>query len=243
MWKKDKLYDIINLNVPNGYKEFFKRNDVDRMLKNISDSLFERAKHCEIYPKITDVFRALKTKNPRVLILGQDPYHNPDKKDSSLPGSAVGLCFSLPPNQTEINPSFRSIQKEIVNCGFTSSGTGDISRWASDGVILLNSALTVEKSDAGSHTVLWSKFMEELISFISTERCIGWLLWGRDAQSYESSIKRVEDQFIIKSSHPMPLSANKSSGGNPPFFGNAGFNQVNDWLEDCGKEKIDWSIP
>src|SRR3990167_5345581 len=108
-WESDSLFDYLYEyeNVPNKYKEFFYRNDIVNVIKEISNHLKSETK--TIYPDIENVFKAFNTKDPKVLILGMDPYAD---------GNAVGLCFSLPQDTKYINPSFRSIQKEIENCGF-----------------------------------------------------------------------------------------------------------------------------
>lgn len=243
-WKSDKLFDMIyqpnkdNINVleytgPIGYFDFFSQPIIQKIFLNISDTLFNRAQSYIIYPPMEDCLRALYTKEPKVILLGMDPYHNE--------GSAVGLCFSLPKNIKEINPSFKSIQKEIKNNGFNVNlQSGNISNWSEQGVILLNTALTVEKGDPGSHLEYWSDFTQNLLEFISNKhKNIIALLWGKDAQSYQDNIK---SNYIIKTSHPMPLAAYKSFNGNPAFIGSNCFNLCNEYLQKQGKKSINWSI-
>ncbi len=234
-WKRDNLYDFLykHGNVPVFYEDFFYRTKIVSIIKDISDTLEAESKTREIYPEINLTFRALRTNKPKALILGQDPYFNP--------GSAVGLCFSLPTNATHINPSFRSIQKEVASNGFkVNNDSGDISNWSEQGVLLLNAALTVAKNDATSHTALWAPFTEELIEYLSNKYCIAWALWGRDAQCYESSIKNKDKQLIIKTSHPSPLACRTAAP--IAFIGSSCFTSINNWLSNNGMKVKDWSI-
>lgn len=235
-WRSDNLYSFLYLegNIPQGYFDFFNKEEIVKEIKKISDYLSDRSQKTTIYPKMAQVFRCLSSPDPKVCIVGQDPYHD---------GAAVGLCFSISPSSKYINPSFRSIQKELVSSGYkVNNSSGDISHWSTQGVILLNSALTVEKSNPGSHSEIWSIVTDKLIEFISSRYSIAWLLWGKDAQSYSSSINDKERHFVFKSSHPMPLAASKSIGGNPAFLGSDCFNKTNQWLASKDKKEIDWSI-
>lgn len=245
-WKINTLFDSLykQKNIPYGYEDFFNRKDITIIVKTISDKLFDESKSATIFPLLEDTFKSLRCKNPKVLLLGQDPYHNPDDKNKNIPGSAIGLSFCLPKNATYINPSFQSIQKEVETNGYTvDKKSGNISRWVEEGVILLNSALTVNRSDAGSHTAIWAEFTEKLIEYLSEKYNLVWLLWGKDAQAFDGSIKNRSNQLILKSSHPMPLAAYKSSGGNPAFIGSGFCTKTNEWLVKRNKSIINWSIP
>lgn len=233
-WKNDNLFDMVYKckGIPIGWDEFFLDPNVISELNVISKKLCERAKKTTLFPLMEDVFRAFQyTRDPKVVLLGQNPYHNE--------GSAVGLCFSLPPGAKYINPSLRNIQKEVKANGFNvDECSGDISRWARDGVFLVNSALTVEKGDADSGLSEWADFTDLLIKYLSNKPR-AWLLWGKPAQSYEISIKNRGQHFVFKCSHPSPLSANNPSGGNPAFLGSKCFQAVNEWL---GDKAVDWTI-
>lgn len=238
LWKQDRLDDYVykHWKIPEAFIPFFNDDDTRLTLKEISDFLTQEAKTKEIYPSVDLVFRAFEAQNPKALILGQDPYFNP--------GSAVGLAFSLPKNSSYINPSFRSIQKEVSSNGFQAlPKSGDLSNWTKQGVLLLNSALTVQKDNAGSHVQIWSSFTEKAIAYITNNYKLAIFLWGKDAQSYESDIARKTEHLIIKTSHPMPLSAGKSFNGNLAFLGSKCFSKANDWFLTQGQEKINWSIP
>jgi uracil-DNA glycosylase len=245
-WKTDMLSDFLYEfgNIPVGYEDFFERADIKKIIKDLSKELYKSAQSVNIYPLMEDVFKALRCREPRVLIVGQDPYHNPNETNRELPGSAMGICFSLPRGTKYINPSFRSIQTEVADNGYSvDKNTGDISRWIDEGVLLLNSALTVEEGRAGSHTAKWVSFTEQLIEYISTKHSLVWQLWGKDAQAFEENIKNREKQYVLKFSHPCPMSASKPSGGNPPFLGSQFCKKTNEWLSKQGRKTIDWSIP
>lgn len=230
----DFLYKYYN--IPANFQDFFSKDKIMVFIKTISDRLYEQAQRSIIYPALENTFAAFRITDIRCVILGMDPYAQPE-------GAAIGLCFSIPRNATYINPSFRSIQTEVANNGFSvNKSSGDISYWIDEGVFLLNSALTVEKNNSGSHISIWSGFTEALLEYLSSQYSLAWLLWGSDAQSYESSILNKERHFIFKCSHPQPLAAYKSFRGNPPFINGSCFNKVNEWLSTQGKKKINWTI-
>jgi len=145
-WKTTSLFEFLyeNRNVPYEYENFFLDEKTAEVIKEISDTLQKESKTLTIYPPINNTFRAFRTRKPKAVILGMDPYHNY--------GSACGLCFSLPRDVDSINPSMRSIQKEVASNGFkVNTDSGDVSNWADDGVLLLNTALSVQEGAAGSH--------------------------------------------------------------------------------------------
>ena len=245
-WRTDTLYDFLyaGRNVPLGYEDFFARPATQAMIRDISKELYEQAQTVPIFPLLEDVFRALACRTPKVVILGLDPYANASAADPRVPGSAVGLCFSLPKGAEHINPSFRSIQTEVAANGFAvDRSTGDISRWVDEGVVLLNTALTLRAGDTKSHVRIWAPFTEALLEFISTKHGLVWELWGNDAQSFESSILNRDKQLVLASSHPMPLAANRATRGNPAFLGSQCFKLANEWLVARGQKAVDWSIP
>ena len=174
----------------------------------------------------------------RVLVLGQDPYHGP--------GQAEGLAFSVGLGQ-KIPPSLRNIFKEVQRdlgvVAPTGPAAGDLERWASQGVLLLNTALTVEDASPASHSGWgWEVLTDKLISALAqrSEPC-AFLLWGAHAQSKASLIEAAdqtaERHLILKSNHPSPLSASRPP---LPFLGCGHFGQVNRWLRSAKQKPIDW---
>lgn len=245
-WRNDSLYDFLYIanNIPAKYLKFFNDEKIKQILQKISQELVTQAKQVPIYPLMEDVFRALVgSEKPRVVILGQDPYHNSNEADEWTPGSAVGLSFSLPPKTEYINPSLKSIQAEVARCGFkVDKSSGDLSAWASQGVLLLNSTLTVRQGSPGKHAKYWYSFTEKLLEYLSETYNLVWILWGSHAQAFESSILNRERQCLIQTSHPCPMSAHKTCGSFPAFNGSECFLRANDWLVNRGNKKIDWSI-
>jgi uracil-DNA glycosylase len=245
-WKTDSLYDFLYIagHIPIKYLKFFNSAEIQKIIQKISDELILQAKQAPIYPLMEDTFRALVgSQKPIVVILGQDPYHNDNGTDEWVPGSAVGLAFSLPPKTEYINPSLKSIQTELINCGFkVDKNSGDLSAWVDQGVLLLNSTLTVRQGSPGKHAKYWYSFTEKLIEHLSETYNLVWILWGSHAQAFEPNILNREHQFLIQTSHPCPLSANKTCGSFPAFNGSKCFIKANEWLEKHGNKKIDWSM-
>ena len=163
----------------------------------------------------------------KVVIIGQDPYHEP--------GQAQGLCFSVP-NGVQIPPSLINIYKEIEDdLGVKCPPSGDLTRWAQQGVLLLNATLTVREHQAGSHQRRgWEQFTDAVIATLSRERTgLVFLLWGSYAQSKRVLID-TSRHLVLQSPHPSPLSAHRG------FFGNHHFSQANAWLQAHGQEPIQW---
>lgn len=245
-WRQTSLHQFCYEcnNVPYAYRKFFDQSDVKAIVQTISDELRqEAANDIPIYPRLEDVFRAFSCSNPKVVIIGMDPYPNPSETDPWIPGSATGLCFSLS-NGEYINPSMQSIQKELRDEGFSvDEKSGNLSRWVGEGVLLLNSALTVREKCPGKHIKIWAPFTKKLVEYLSTEYDLIWILWGAPAQGIEKHILRLDRQQIVKSSHPCPLSCRKPCGQSPPFMKSNCFNQVNKMLIGSGKDSINWNIP
>lgn len=163
----------------------------------------------------------------KVVIIGQDPYHEP--------GQAQGLCFSVP-DGVQIPPSLINIYKEIEDdLGVKCPPSGDLTRWARQGVLLLNATLTVREHQAGSHQRRgWEQFTDAVIATLSRERDgLVFLLWGSYAQSKRMLIDSSR-HLILQSPHPSPLSAHRG------FFGNHHFSQANAWLQSHGQQPILW---
>jgi uracil-DNA glycosylase len=183
-----------------------------------------------IYPSGSHIFEAFKHcpfNEVNVVILGQDPYHEPNQ--------AHGLCFSVK-DGVPFPPSLVNIFKEIENdLGRPVPASGDLTRWAGQGVLLLNATLTVKAHRAGSHqNVGWETFTDAVIHRLGESRNhIAYLLWGAYAQRKGAFIN-PQRNLVLKSAHPSPLSAYRG------FFGNKHFSQTNDYLIACGKKAIDW---
>lgn len=185
-----------------------------------------------IYPGMYDIFNALhytQYKDVKVVILGQDPYHGPNQ--------AHGLSFSVRPG-VPAPPSLVNIYKELnSDLGCYIPNNGYLKKWADQGVMLLNTALTVRAGEANSHrSIGWENFTDKVISLLNDrEEPIVFVLWGSNAQSKLKIINNPK-HYIIKSVHPSPLSAH---GG---FFGSKPFSKANNFLASIGKEEIDWQI-
>lgn len=192
--------------------------------------LQERAAHA-VYPKGGDIFAAFKHtpfQQVRVVLLGQDPYHGP--------GQAHGLCFSVPKG-VPAPPSLQNIFKELArDLHMPKPAHGDLSRWAQQGVLLLNATLTVGSNEAGSHQGQgWERFTDAAIRQLSTQRKgLIFLLWGRFAQNKEALID-TSRHYVLRAPHPSPLSAHRG------FIGCGHFGQVNELLQAQGRAPIDWN--
>ena len=185
-----------------------------------------------VYPDMYDLyncFRFTPLENVKAVILGQDPYHEP--------GQAHGLCFSVKPG-VPLPPSLKNIYKEIKDdLGITEPNCGDLTKWAREGVLLLNTTLTVREHEANSHANCgWAWFTDGVIKIVS-EKCnnVVFILWGRNARSKEPLIDR-QKHLVLQSAHPSPFSANYG------FFGSKPFSKTNDYLSAHGKEPIDWLL-
>lgn len=186
-----------------------------------------------IYPPKEDVFNAFAMtalEDIRVVILGQDPYHRPHQ--------AHGLCFSVLPG-VKIPPSLRNIYKELADDidGFSIPNHGTLSPWAEQGVLLLNTVLTVEQGKAHSHAKLgWETFTDKVIEVVN-QHCsnVVFLLWGSHAQKKGNTINR-EKHHVLHAPHPSPLSAHRG------FFGSKPFSQTNHLLTESGKAPIQWQV-
>ena len=191
----------------------------------------EKADGKIIYPPGPLIFNAFNTTpfhEVKVVILGQDPYHNP--------GQAMGLCFSVPEGVTP-PPSLKNIFKELKeDVGAPIPDHGDLTKWAEQGVLLLNAFLTVEKNKPASHRKIgWQTFTDSVIRKLSAIReNLVFMHWGGFAKK-KSSLIDDDDHLVLKAAHPSPL-----AGG--AFFGNQHFSQANEYLKKHGKEPVDWNL-
>lgn len=192
--------------------------------------LAEKAAGQIVYPKGRDIFRAFNLtpfEKVKVVILGQDPYHGP--------GQAHGLSFSVPQG-VKAPPSLVNIFKEIkTDIGPNTSADTDLTRWANQGVLLLNSILTVRAHEAGSHRQFgWERFTDAAIEALSRKRDgLAFLLWGNFAISKLRLIDQSKHQ-VLTAPHPSPLSAHNG------WFGSKHFSQTNEWLINRGQSAIHW---
>lgn len=197
-----------------------------------------------IYPPQNEVYTALELVNPsdvKVVIIGQDPYHEPEQ--------AMGLAFSVH-DGVPIPRSLQNIYKELhddIGCQVPNSG--NLTKWAEQGVLLLNTVLTVEAHNANSHKNLgWQALTTSLLSAVArSNQPIVFMCWGAQA---DKTLKDVFDKTwgadvnhcVIRSTHPSPLSANKSTKYYSAFIGSKPFGRANKWLSIHGVEPIDWSL-
>ena len=193
----------------------------------------EKAAGKLIYPASANWFNAFRCApfaSVEVVILGQDPYHGP--------GQAHGLCFSVP-RGVDVPPSLRNIFQELDrDLGIAPPAHGCLESWATQGVLLLNSVLTVERGRAASHQGRgWERFTDRVVEVLSARReHLVFLLWGSYAERKGRIIDR-ERHLVLSSPHPSPLSAHRG------FIGNGHFSAANRYLEAHGKRPIDWRLP
>lgn len=208
---------------------FFQQNKHLPLLEQVE----KMRENTTIYPPQEMIFRAFELvplTAVKVIILGQDPYHGPNQ--------AQGLAFSVP-NHIKTPPSLRNIFKEIQRDCFPDnplSYENDLTRWAKQGVFLLNTVLTVEASKAGSHQKMgWEQLTDDVIKTINQKRgsCV-FMLWGKPAQK-KLPLLNPENHLVLTTSHPSPLGAYRG------FNGCAHFSQANAYLQKHNREPIDWS--
>jgi uracil-DNA glycosylase len=193
-----------------------------------------------VYPPANQVFRALELTScarTKVVIIGQDPYHGP--------GQAQGLCLSVPYG-VDPPPSLVNIHRELqADVGINRPNHGSLDAWADQGVLLLNTILTVRAGEPGSHRGRgWERFTDAVIRVVTAESEPVFLLWGREAHRKEGLIRRTtrRSNRIVKSSHPSPPAAYGSCAGSPPFIGSRPFSTANRLLRQSGRDEIEWDL-
>lgn len=185
----------------------------------------------KIFPPIDLIFtafRACPLNDIKVVIIGQDPYHDDDQ--------AMGLSFSVPQTLRKLPPSLKNIYKELSTdiAGYKAPAHGDLTSWANQGVFLLNTVLTVRAHQANSHAKLgWIQFTDAVVKVLSTKKNIVWMLWGKPAEK-KASIVNKSQNCILVSVHPSPLSASRG------WFGSGHFSKANAYLKSIEKEPIQW---
>ena len=211
--------------LPKGWEFIFL--DMKKDITQIIIKLNEIHRESRIYPNITEIFNAFYlTPLPevRVVIIGQEPYHNE--------GQANGLAFSvnkgfpIPPSLSNV---FTEIKNEIE--GFSYPSHGDLTKWAKQGVLLLNASLTVEKTREMPHSIMWEGFVRKCIKACSDKKKVIFLLWGREAKSLDTEID-YSTNIVLKCAHPSPHSANRG------FFNCGHFKKVSELLGDS----LDWNV-
>ena len=222
------------MSLPKRWKKIIQQQQQQDYFIALSDAIAQqRAQGIEVYPKDRDIYNAFNyvdIDKIKVVILGQDPYHGV--------GQAQGLAFSVGQDD-KIPPSLVNIYKELQTDidGFATPQHGDLSSWAEQGVLLLNTVLTVQRAKAPSHAKLgWERFTDTLITEISAlnPHCV-FLLWGSHAQAKGENID-TQKHLVLSAPHPSPLSAYRG------FFGCKHFSVTNAWLAGKGETEVDWKI-
>lgn len=211
------------------WKSFLKAEFDKPYFRELSEFLHEEYECKTIYPRKELVFRAFASdlNGVKVVILGQDPYHTP--------GAAEGLAFSVPSGQP-VPPSLVNIYKEIdADIGRHANPNGSLAAWQKQGVLLLNTVLTVEAHKPKSHAGQgWETFTTATIEYLNRERPhLVFMLWGRDARNKKSLVD-TSRHLVLESAHPSPLSAYNG------FFGSRPFSKCNKWLEEHGMSGVVW---
>jgi len=206
-----------------------KISDLSSLAKPMNYILNEISNDKKISPNLNNIFKAFEYcsfSSTKVVIFGQDPYFQKDV--------ANGLAFSVEPNKP-LPSSLKNIYKEIESdVGALSNNDGYLKSWADQGVLLLNSALTVEVGKPGSHSKIgWQDFIFEIVKIINKKQNIVFILWGNDAKKYIKYIDK-DINLILSSSHPSPLSSYRG------FFGCKHFSKCNEYLESKNISKINW---
>ena len=188
------------------------------------------------YPKSEDIFRCFKYFDPqetKVVILGQDPYH-------SQPNQAMGLCFGVGDGITP-PPSLKNINKELKTDVNKEIRDYSLEYWAQQGVLLLNSALTVRSNNPSSHMRVWKQFSQYIIDYLNEKYPgIVYIAWGAFAHGQLENVGKNQRNHMIVSSHPSPLSAYKPLVTYPSFMGSKPFSKVNTYLRENNYKEIEW---
>lgn len=217
--------------IGNSWDEKLKGEFDKEYYKKLREFLKSEYSNHVIYPDMYDIFNALKAapyEKVRVVIIGQDPYHEP--------GQAHGMCFSVKPG-IEVPPSLKNIYKEIASeyPDFTIPDSGYLQSWAEQGVLLLNAVLTVRRGEANSHRGKgWELFTDRVIELVNEKDTpVVFLLWGANARAKKALITNPK-HYVLEAAHPSPLSAYNG------FFGCGHFKKCNALLRQSGQEPIRW---
>lgn len=220
------------INLGNDWDEILKSEFNKEYYISLREFLKEEYNSRVIYPSMYNIFEALKHtsyKDTKVLILGQDPYHGENQ--------AHGLAFSVQPG-VKTPPSLLNIYKELrADLGCYIPNNGYLKKWADQGVLLLNTSLTVRAGQANSHkNIGWETFTDKIISLVNEKQDpVVFILWGNNAIKKKVLITNPK-HLVLTSVHPSPLSASRG------FFGTKPFSKTNEFLESVNKKPIDWQI-
>ncbi len=221
------------VNIGNCWDDVLKGEFEKEYYLSLREFLKYEYSHYPIYPNMYDIFNSLKYTpydKVKAVILGQDPYHQP--------GQAHGLCFSVKKG-TPLPPSLQNIYKELQSdLGIPPASHGELISWAQNGVLLMNTVLTVREGQPNSHKNHgWEIFTDHVIELLNKrEAPMVFILWGANARSKVKLITNP-NHLILQSAHPSPLSAYNG------FFGNRHFSKTNEFLVSHGIEPVDWKIP
>ncbi|HTS37886.1 MAG TPA: uracil-DNA glycosylase [Candidatus Solibacter sp.] len=224
-----------NLKLDENWKDILRDELADTQLNSFLENAYASRK--QIYPPKSEIFAALNITpfdNVKVVVIGQDPYHGP--------GEAHGLCFSVRQGVNKprsLQNIFKELKREFSD--FREPASGDLTKWAEQGVLLLNRALTVERGKARSHRSQWKRFTDKIIEKLAAEeKPIVFILWGKDAQELGAKVNASEitraKHCVLESAHPSGLSCYRG------FFGNNHFTCANKYLLKTGQEPINWSL-
>lgn len=221
------------VNIGNDWDELLKDEFTKEYYLKIRSFLKKEYSEKTIFPDMYDIFNALKYtsyKDTKIVLLGQDPYHGVSQ--------AHGLAFSVKP-EVKIPPSLVNMYKELKNDieGFYIPNNGYLKKWADEGVLLLNTSLTVVKDMANSHSKIgWSIFTDKIIELLNKRSDpVVFILWGNNAKQKEALITNSH-HLVLKAAHPSPLSAHNG------FFGCRHFSKTNEFLKSINKSPVDWQI-
>jgi uracil-DNA glycosylase len=222
------------------WSEIFEDADVLKNLQYVSDTLAKTDENAKIFPPMPLVWSAFQVtcpQNLKVVIVGEDPY--------TREGQACGLSFSVMPG-IPVPPSLENIFRELSADGFNCSFTnGNLQLCAMQGVLLLNTSLTIERSPDGDlekHLDLWNFFIQRVFAFLNARcRNLVFMLWGKHAQQYEYHVDHRVHK-VIKSSHPSPKSAHRACGDVPAFIGSRPFSRANTLLTQWGIPPVNWNL-
>jgi len=223
---------IIMKNLNTDWKSIFEKEVKKTYFKELLTFLENELKNHKVFPKQKDIFNAFNLtpyEHVKVVIIGQDPYHDD--------GQAHGLAFSVKPGVKK-PPSLRNIFKELSNdIGCTIPDHGSLTHWAKQGVLLLNTVLTVRAHNANSHAGKgWEQFTDSVITRLNDDKKgLIFVLWGKNAEKKVNLVNRDKHKVLI-SAHPSPLSASRG------FFGSSPFSKINSILIENGEKSIDWQI-
>lgn len=229
---RERVFRFVMAQINNDWLEPLSKEFVKPYYKKLYEFIKDEYSKCVVYPPADEIFTAFHLtplSKVKVVIIGQDPYHEP--------GQAHGLSFSVKP-EIDIPPSLVNIYKELADdVGINIPNNGYLVKWAEQGVLMLNTLLTVRAHNAFSHKGIgWEEFTDAAINALNdVDRPIVFLLWGKPAQM-KSAMLNNSKHLILKAPHPSPLSAYRG------FFGCKHFSKTNQFLVENGLEPIDWQI-